>query len=128
LLAAAAIAIVKVVEATKPFASVTCTVTAEEPAAVGVPDIIPVFTSKANPACKVPVVIAKVYGSAPLVTVKSSEKAVPVVPVMPDVGVAISGVVVIAWVVPEKPKAVPAELVPVALYLMKRPSSASVVV
>jgi hypothetical protein len=76
----------------------------------------------------VPVVIANVYGSAPLVTAKFSEKAVPVVPVMPDVGVAISGVVVIFWVVPEKPTAVPAELDPVALYLMKYPSSAVVVV
>jgi hypothetical protein len=62
------------------------------------------------------------------VTAKFSEKAVPVVPVIPEVGVAISGVVVIAWVVSEKPTAVPAVLVPVALYLMKNPSSALVVV
>jgi hypothetical protein len=50
-LAAAVIEIVKVVEATKPFASVTCTVTAEEAAAVGVPEMVPVFTSKVKPAC-----------------------------------------------------------------------------
>jgi hypothetical protein len=128
LLAAAAIAIVKVVEATLPFESVTWTVIAEEPVVVGVPEIVPVFGSKTNPVCKVPVVIANVYGSAPLVTAKFSENAVPVIPVMPDVGVAISGVVVIACVVPEKPTAVPAELDPVALYLMKNPSSAVVVV
>ena len=101
---------------------------ADEPAVVGVPKMVPVFGSKANPVCKVPVVIANVYGSAPLVTAKFSEKAVPVVPVIPEVGVEISGVVVIFWVVPEKPTAVPAELDPVALYLMKKPSSDSFVV
>jgi hypothetical protein len=74
------------------------------------------------------VVIANVYGSAPLVTVKSNEKAVPVVPVMPDVGVAISGVVVIAWVVPDVPTALLTEFVPVAKYLIKKPSSVVVVV
>jgi hypothetical protein len=127
-LAGAVIEIVKVVEATKPFPSVTCTVTVEEAAAVGVPEMVPVFTSKVKPACKVPVVIANVYGSAPLVTVKSNEKAVPVVPVMPDVGVAISGVVVIAWVVPDVPTALLTEFVPVAKYLIKKPSSVVVVV
>jgi hypothetical protein len=86
---------VKVVEAIKPLASVTCIVISAEPGAVGVPEILPVFSSRTNPACKVPVVIANAYGSAPLETVKLSEKAVPVVPVMPEVGVVISGVVVI---------------------------------
>jgi len=53
---------------------------------------------------------------------------VPVVPEIPEVGVVISGVVVIASVVPEVPTAVPTELVPVAMYLIKKPSSTEVVV
>jgi hypothetical protein len=47
---------------------------------------------------------------------------------MPEVGVDISGVVVIACVVPEVPTAVPTEFVPVATYLINSPSSTEVVV
>jgi hypothetical protein len=128
LLVAAVIEIVKVVDAVLPLASVTKTVIMEEPAVVGVPEMVPLFTSKVNPVCKVPEVNANEYASAPLVTVKSSENALPVVPVMPDVGVAISGVVVIAWVVPDVPTALFTEFVPVAKYLIKKPSSVAVVV
>jgi hypothetical protein len=118
LLAATAIAIVNVVEATLPFASVTKTVIAEEPAVVGVPEIAPVAESRVNPAGKVPLLIPKVNGSAPPVTVTARENAVPVVPESPEVGADMTGLSVILSVVAEVPTAVPPVFVPVALYLM----------
>jgi hypothetical protein len=96
LLVAAAIEIVKVVVAVWPFASVTRTVIAEEPDEVGVPEIAPVLVFRVTPAGKVPVVTANEYGSTPRETVKFSEYAVPAVPVIPEVGVVTTGVVVIA--------------------------------
>jgi hypothetical protein len=43
------------VDAVAPFASVTVTDTVEEPATVGVPEIVPVAVAKLNPSTNVPV-------------------------------------------------------------------------
>jgi hypothetical protein len=120
--------IVKVVDAVLPFVSATNTVITAVAAAVGVPEIVPVVASILKPAGRVPTLTANVKGSAPPVAAISKVNAVPGVPDNPDVGVVTTGLSVILAVGKDVPTAVPPVLVPVALYLMKNPSSADVVV
>jgi hypothetical protein len=118
LLAAAVIAIVKETVPVLPFASVTWTVTAEEPAAVGVPEITPVVASIVKPVGKVPVLSVKLNGSAPLLTTRAKLYGVPTVPERPDTGVLTTGLSVILSVTEEVATTAPAVFVPVALYLI----------
>lgn len=76
------------VVAVAPFASVTVTDTVEEPAAVGVPEIVPVEELKLRPFTNEPV---KEYVSAarPPVAGTEREKELSAVPDNPVVGVAI---------------------------------------
>jgi hypothetical protein len=111
-----------------PFESATNTVIAEVPAAVGVPEMVPVVASILKPAGRVPAFTANVKGSAPPVAAISKLNAVPVVPDSPEVGVVTTGLSVIFAVGNDVPVTVSPVLVPVALYLMKNPSSADVVV
>jgi hypothetical protein len=97
-------------------------------AAVGVPEIVPVAASITKPAGRVPELTAYVNGSAPPVTAISKVNAVPVVPERPNVGVATTGFPVILSDAADVPMSVRPVFVPVALYLMKLPKSAEVVV
>jgi hypothetical protein len=103
-------------------------VIAEETGVVGVPEIVPVAASITKPAGRVPELTANVNGSAPPVTAISKVKAVPVVPERPIVGVATTGFPVILSDTADVPISVRPVFVPVALYLMKLPKSAEVVV
>ena len=76
------------VVAVAPFASVTVTDTVEEPATVGVPEIVPVAVAKLKPFTNVPV-NAYVNEARPPTPVTAIEKALFAVPKRPDVGVAI---------------------------------------
>jgi hypothetical protein len=86
-----AVAIVTVkfdVDFVAPFASVTVTDTVEEPATVGVPEIVPVEVLKLKPFTKVPV-NAYVKEARPPEPGTASENALFAVPNKPVEGVAI---------------------------------------
>lgn len=76
------------VDATALFTSVTVTDTVEEPATVGVPEIVPVEVLKLKPLTNVPV-SAYVRAARPPAVVTASEKELLAVPERPVVGVAI---------------------------------------
>jgi hypothetical protein len=120
--------IVKVVVAVLPLSSAINNVITEETAVVGVPEIVPVAASITKPAGRVPELTANVNGSAPPVTAISKVNAVPVVPERPIVGVVTTGFPVILSDTADVPVSIWPVFVPVALYLMKLPMSAEVVV
>lgn len=60
-----------VVADTIPFASVACTVNADSPAIVGVPEIV--HPEKLSPAGSVPVTVEQVNGAVPPAVVRESE-------------------------------------------------------
>ena len=76
------------VVADAPFASVTVTDTVEEPATVGVPEIVPVELLMVKPLTKVPV-NEYTRATRPPEPATASEKALFAVPDKPVVGVAI---------------------------------------
>jgi hypothetical protein len=76
------------VDAVAPFTSVTVTDTVEEPATVGIPEIVPVEVLKLSPSTNVPV-SAYVNAERPPVPGTAREKALFAVPERPVVGVAI---------------------------------------
>ena len=76
------------VDAVAPFASVTMTDTDEEPATVGVPEIVPVEAEKLKPSTKVPI-NAYVNAARPPAPGTVNENALFAVPKRPDDGVAI---------------------------------------
>jgi len=76
------------VDAVAPFASVTMTDTVEEPATVGVPEIVPVAVAKLKPFTKVPV-NAYVNEARPPAPGTTREKELFAVPNKPVVGAAI---------------------------------------
>jgi hypothetical protein len=80
------------VEAVALFASVTVTDTVEEPAAVGVPEMVPVEALIFKPLTNVPV-SAYVREERPPAPGTASEKALFAVPDKPVIGVAIVRVV-----------------------------------
>ena len=77
-------------------ASVTCIVNDTVPAAVGVPEIMPVDATKLSPAGNVPALTLQVYGVVPPLACSVVEYAVPVVPPGSDVVVTNGGCAIVA--------------------------------
>ena len=88
--------------------SVTCTVKLNEPAAVGVPERVPLAASSEMPAGRAPAVTAQVYGAVPPVAASVCEYELPaapgsVVPVVMLKGAALGAIVMancllaVAW-------------------------------
>ena len=75
------------VEAVAEFTSVTVTDTVEEPASVGVPEIVPVEVLKLRPSTNVPV-REYVNAARPPAAGTGREKALSAVPNRPVIGVA----------------------------------------
>jgi hypothetical protein len=114
--------IAKVREAVTPLAPVTVIVIVEVPAAVGVPLTSPVVESIVNPAGKVPLVTANVFGEVPPVEVGAIEYAESTVPLIPLLGAAIVKAAVAKSVVGEISVIEPPVFVAVPLTAMYLPT------
>jgi hypothetical protein len=118
--------IAKVREAVTPLAPVTVIVIVEVPAAVGVPLTSPVVESIVNPAGKVPLVTANVFGEVPPVEVGAIEYTESTVPLIPLLGAAIVKAAVAKSVVGEISVIEPPVFVAVPLTAMYLPTWADV--